>query len=308
MADAPSTDAEADPESGIASMFAAVRRGRMDLALKHARPLATTAGAGEAPARFLARECSERAARSWSEGAEERKRGVELAAGGAAFSIPGRGGVRPSELFEGFWMSDVTVQHSRAEAIMKLLRASLALRGLELRDTAASLQQRLESGDAEAAIETAAVTRDYQVFGEAVVTRALTNQSFAVLQAFLTKKFSEDPTNMQRCPMLFTLLLKIGRHTTDELKGATPSSGSVPELQQWAERRQAAAARLLHVLAEVTSEAATTLFNDPDDGLALLRVAEVFVEADCPRADRQRLLGILRDTATRIHERRAGGS
>merc|ERR1712032_1633020 len=76
-----------------------------------------------------------------------------------------------------------------------------------------------------------------------------------------------------------------------------------PPMQCWAEEMQRAVGQQMGIIAEITSEAATTLISDPKDGLGLIDVAQLFYQEDCPLTDRRKALAIFQATAERLRER-----
>lgn len=312
------TGGQKEPESLFGDMLASVRRGRIDLALKQAAPHAGMAGAGGTPTQFLARECSDHAARFYTDGRAARERAIDLAVSGATFQLPGRGAIntiKPEYLHQSFWLREVSDQHERAESILRFSRASLALRGFESAETLDDLERRCAEGDAAAERDVVAAARDYQLLSRSVVTRLQTSQCSAVLQAFVARTFAADITNTARCPVLFSLLLKAGRSFSEafggsqfpeplaEVERSSRSLSVCRTLGKEADSRQAAAVRQMTIIAEVTSEAAVSLLPNPKDGLALLDVAELFFKVECPLVERQNAIKIFRATADQITER-----
>jgi len=299
-------------ESPLSELLAAARRGRMDRALKLAKPLAEEAGRGETASAFVARECSERAALAFQDSAAERERAVALSVSGASFKIPGRAHVRPAELLEGFWLREVSDQHERADAIAKLARASLALRGLEEEDAVSMLQDKADSGDSGATADVAAAARDYRLIAETAPIWLQTGRCYAVLHAYVGRTFAADQANMGRYPKLLTLLLNAGRHFSDDCKRGTGGSfeevtaGNAPlllPLRRQAESKKIAVNRQLRFISEIVAEASLSMLTERDDGLGLINVAEAFFQADCPPEARRPALQVFRATAERLQLR-----
>lgn len=200
-------------------------------------------------------------------------------------------------------------QHESADSILKLARASVALRGLEPLEAVEALQAKSAAGDAAAAMEASAVARDFQLMGKVVVLRLLTGRSLCVLSEYIRRTMTEDPAGIARCPALFNLIIKLSKHFRETL-GTTDPVGPLEEpdgrhdllpLRQYAEGRRAAAERHMQIMAEITSEAATSsLFPDPQDGLILLDVAEMFFQAECPVAERRKALKIFNATSEKL--------
>ncbi|CAE8617971.1 unnamed protein product [Polarella glacialis] len=303
-------------EAQLTEMLQSVKKGRLDLALSLAGPLAAALDVSETAQQFLARECSERAWRSHEDGRESRERGIALAVSGATFDIPGRLKVRPAHLAEGFWLRDVSDQHHRADTISKLARCSLALRGLESADAAEALQQRCRVARSSASEEEASTAetavRDLLLVGRSAVVKLQTSRSAAVLQSFVAREFAEgSPGTVASCPALLNLLLRAGHQFTDSLGELEPAQTlqepvrgpAVLALRLWADRRQLAAARQMTTISEIISEACSGgLLPDPKDGLDLLNVAETFFQGDCPLKERRQALSVFRRTAERLRE------
>ena len=211
--DDPPVGSEAD--KALAAMLKAAGAGRMDEALKLAKTLAP----GQAPAQFVAKECSERAARAFQDSWEARERAIGLAITGATFKIPGRGEFPTAALREGFWLREVSDVFNRTSVMAKLSYASLALRSLELDENFEKLQARCASADADALAEAAAVARDYHLIGKALAVRCLTSRPSAVIQAYIARTVAQDPMAVARHPAVMQLLLKAGRHFQEALGG-----------------------------------------------------------------------------------------
>lgn len=301
----------------VAPVLTAVTKGRIDEALKLAKPLAEEAGGRETPAALVARECSQHAALAFHSGSESRVRGVQLAAGGSTFELPGRVRVPPRQLAQSFWLREVSDQYHRATALSRLCRASTALRGCESEEQF----QRLASGDAgppssgdgeqHGEADAVACARDFQILGKLAVVQLQTSRVFCVVHAYVNREFRADPRNIAKYPMLFTLFMKGGRHLTAMLGDGDPRGplddvalrGELAGLRRWAEQRQAAIGEHMQIISEVVSEAATNFYPDLDEKLGLLEVASTFYEAECPLAERRRALTVFRDTAARLQKR-----
>ncbi|CAK0866492.1 unnamed protein product [Prorocentrum cordatum] len=303
--------------AAAAELIAAVRKGRIDRAIALAKPLAAARSPPEEPRVLAARECSDEAARLWRDGLEARERAVALAVSGGTFTIPGRGRVKPDHLRQGFWLREVSDWHEGAEAVSRLARASMALRGLDpgCAETVEQLQARCKaSGDASAQLDAAAAARDLELLGLAAPVRLITSRSRAVLQAFVGRELAQDPSALARCPALVALLAKAGRYFDAEL-GDRPPPGPLgpaaspvgvypcPPLRHWAEARRLAAERQMRFIAEIASEAAVGLLQDPSDGFALMEVAVVFFKAECPLGERKAALKVFAATQARLEER-----
>lgn len=301
------------PEALLAELLNAAKAGRMDRALALGRARAAASGSGEGPAQLVARECSDRAARSFLDGKEERERGIQLSIAGSTFQMPGRGVVKASHLREGFWLREVSVQHDRADTVFRLSRASLALRGMDDAGSLDALQQKCDAGDSEAIAEVLKVARDFQLQGFAPVVRLQTSRITAVLGGFIGHEFMQQPGALGRCPALFALMRKSGRHFTEAFADSGPLGPltlpddapvdliNLQSLRAWSEERQAAVARQVKIISEMTSEAAISLLaTDPMEGLALLSAAEAFYKAECPLVARKAALKVFRATADRL--------
>eukprot|EP00413_Alexandrium_margalefii_P007665 CAMPEP_0204540782 /NCGR_PEP_ID=MMETSP0661-20131031/17746_1 /ASSEMBLY_ACC=CAM_ASM_000606 /TAXON_ID=109239 /ORGANISM="Alexandrium margalefi, Strain AMGDE01CS-322" /LENGTH=123 /DNA_ID=CAMNT_0051547439 /DNA_START=23 /DNA_END=390 /DNA_ORIENTATION=+ len=122
---------------------------------------------------------------------------------------------------------------------------------------------------------------------------------------------TEDPVGISRCPALFSLIIKLGKHFREGLGDADPvgpweepdGHRELMELHQWAETKRVAAERHMHIVAEITSEAAVSLLPKAEDGLKLLEVAGVFFAAECPLSERQKALKVFSATSKTLKER-----
>merc|ERR1712129_623587 len=135
---------------------------------------------------------------------------------------------------------------------------------------------------------------------------------------YTAKAVTEEPSASRRCPALFGLLMRSRKHSAEAFSDVEPvgplegsSAGAdgtrlfdVLALRRWAEGRRLAVATQMRMLSEVTSEAATNLLPDPEDGLALTSVAVDFFKAECPIVERNRALGVFHATAERLRDRR----
>eukprot|EP00927_Polykrikos_kofoidii_P035147 TRINITY_DN29721_c0_g1_i1.p1 TRINITY_DN29721_c0_g1~~TRINITY_DN29721_c0_g1_i1.p1 ORF type:complete len:422 (+),score=79.62 TRINITY_DN29721_c0_g1_i1:80-1267(+) len=297
----------------ITEMLLAARNARMDRALTLAEPLAAAAGKGESPREFVARECSDRAADSFISGREARERAVSLAISGAAFDIPGRGTVRPAHLAEGFWIKDVYDQYVRADAMAKLAKASLALRGVETAEALETLQRRRDQdGDVPASDVLAVAARDLHLIGKMAPLKLQTSRAFSILQQFVARTFTSGVSNIGKYPSLFNLMLKAGRHFNEHLGSVDPKGPlddppeqvhDVVQLLRWAEKRQSAASSQLRIITEIVSEASSSLLTDREDALAFVNVAKGFCEADYPLSEKRASLTILRGTEEQLKAR-----
>lgn len=298
-----------------AELIAAVKKGRIDRALALAKPLAAARSPPEEPRVLAARECSDEAARLWREGLDARERAVALSVSGGTFAIPGRGRVKADHLEKGFWLREVSDWHDGAEAVSRLARASLALRGLDpgCAEAVEELQARCGGGEAPAQLDATAAARDLELLGLAAPVKLITSRSRAVLQVFVGRELAEDPSAMARCPALMALLAKAGRYFDAELDdrpppgplGAAGPAGvyPCPPLRRWAEARRLAAERQMRFIAEIASEAAVSLLQDPSDGLALMEVAALFFKAECALGERRAALKVFAATRERLEER-----
>lgn len=298
-------------EAQMADLLTAARKGRMDIAFNLAKPMLQ---GGETPSQFVARECSNRAARSWVEGRVERQAAIDYAVGGATFYLPLRGEVKANEsLGTHFWAKKCAVQHEKAETVFRLCRASLSLRGIELGQTEAvdRLEQQCAAGDPSALRVASFAARDFQIMSQAVVAKLQTSRTVAVLQAFVAKAFVDDPNLPMRCGTLFRLMLTAGTHFTTAFVD-TESDGPLedpdgrhacPAWQKKVEDRQAGVLRQMRIISEITSEASTSMFADPKEGLALLAVAEAFFQEESPMAERRKAMIVFEGTSAKLRER-----
>ncbi|CAK9080217.1 unnamed protein product [Durusdinium trenchii] len=287
-------DVPSERDAQLAEALGFVKKGRMDRALQLAATLAqqpTDAG------RFLAEQCSHRAAAAYLNSQEAREMAVGLVVAGTTFDIPGRDVklIRPKQLVEGFWLRKVSDVHDLAESGRRLAKASLALGEGQPWPFAA---------------------RDWQLLARCSVLRLQTCQSQAVLQAYIGKRIQGDGSLLPKLPALWAIFVKSGKHLREALlspeppgpldegaAGADLPSADVGLFRALAEQRQRAAARQMEILTECISEAATGGLFEAEDGLDLLQVAEGMFKVDCPPEIRQSSLKILRATATVLRER-----
>lgn len=231
--------------------------------------------------------------------------------------MPGRGKVKPSHLREGFWLREVSTQYNRADIMSRLSKASLALRGIDNPGALEELQRRCASGDSAAISEAVIVARDFQLQGLNAVVKLQTSRITSVLAAFIGNKFAQQPEALVRYPILFTLMRKSGRNFTEAFADSGPPGPltmpeevttsdvatliDLPALRKWNEARQVAVSRQVKIIAELTSEAATSLLvAEKAEALELISTAEAFYRAECPLAEKQSALTIFRNTAERL--------
>eukprot|EP00930_Biecheleria_cincta_P004501 TRINITY_DN105410_c0_g1_i1.p1 TRINITY_DN105410_c0_g1~~TRINITY_DN105410_c0_g1_i1.p1 ORF type:complete len:356 (-),score=65.37 TRINITY_DN105410_c0_g1_i1:161-1228(-) len=308
-------------DAQIAEMLGSVKRGRMDLALKLA---ASLTDASESSTELLARECSDRAFAAYVASKEAREMAVDFALGGTSFEIPGRSlnTISPKELAEGFWLKKVSDQHELSDTIIRCVKASLSLRGLDDPSAARALGewrflQQQETSLEQRSCKAYAAARDWHLLGRSALVRLQTSRSIAVLQAYIGKQIAADGRVMIRCPMLLSLHLKAGRHMKQELLGPEPvgpldemltdmsTATSHPcfPLYEFASQRQRAVVRHMQILTECISEASSNLFVDKNDGLEFLTVAQKVFQQECPVSEKQASLKIFRSTAETIRTR-----
>eukprot|EP00933_Yihiella_yeosuensis_P030876 TRINITY_DN24427_c0_g1_i1.p1 TRINITY_DN24427_c0_g1~~TRINITY_DN24427_c0_g1_i1.p1 ORF type:complete len:248 (-),score=50.56 TRINITY_DN24427_c0_g1_i1:157-840(-) len=223
--------------------------------------------------------------------------------------------VKTKELAQGFWLKKVSDGYEQADTILRLAKASLALRGLEDPSRVQELETvRLkdqEQGNV-AKQEIAEAARDWQLVGWSALTHLQTSRTSAVLQAFIARKVSEDQRIIARCPALFNLFLKAGNNMQSSFLATEPlgplnedssTSYSLLPLHKFAMDRQASVNRQVEIITECISEASMSLFEDPREGLHFINVAEAFYKIECPLVLRKASMKILSSTAAKLELR-----